>query len=668
MPESGKKSYKLKVAPQSGERHFAIDYAAELNPQQLAAVQAGDGATLVIAGAGTGKTRVLTYRVAWLIENGIPPEEILLLTFSRKAAQEMMRRAAGLLDDRCQRVQGGTFHGFANRMLRRYGGVLGVEPNFTILDRGDLEDAIQFVRNKLGFGEAEKRFPKKGTLAAIFSRCVNTGLSFRKVLDEEYPQYLELEDEIKRVADAVAEYKKARGLLDYDDLLVRLRELVTRDEKTTEFIGRGHRYLMVDEMQDTNRLQMDILRALAKPHGNILAVGDDFQSIYSFRGAEIRNMMDFSDAFPGARIVKVEENYRSSRPILDFTNRIIESAPEKYEKKLFSSIENPQKPVLLSPASEMHQSAFVCQRVLELREEGVPLERMAVLFRTGFHSNDLELALTRARIPFRKFGGFKFIETSHVKDVFAHLRIVVNAFDAISWNRALLLIQGVGPAAANRLVESIVEKRSGIAALRDGALSKKKYASDLRALADFVEKAGGEHVSASEAMEMALKYAEPILKEHYDDWRKRRDDLQSLALVSERYGKLGDFLADMTLDPPGEDLVEEDGSDKEDEYLTLSTIHSAKGLEWQTVFVLSLVEGYLPSAQSLSSDKQVEEERRLFYVAATRAERNLYLLAPQLDPPARFWGNPDFQAGHGPSRFLKEIREVEDCTEIWTLE
>lgn len=662
------KKYRLSPVTAPPRTDLKIPYQKELNAQQYGAVTAPGGPSLIIAGAGTGKTRVLTYRVAWLIENGLAPEAILLLTFTRKSAQEMMRRAGDLLDERCSRVQGGTFHGFANMVLRRFGQAIGIPPSFTILDRSDSEDAIHLVRNRLGMGEGDKRFPKKGTLASVFSRSVNTGLSYRKILADDYPQFADLGDELEKIAAALAEYKTARGLLDYDDLLVRLRDLLTHDEGLSGRVASSWSHVLVDELQDTNLLQMDILKALVKPHGNITAVGDDFQSIYAFRGAEVRNMLDFAQVFPGARVLKIEENYRSTRPILDFTNQIIDCAPEKYEKNLFSSLAGEEKPVLLELPSELHQSTFVCQRVLELREEGLPLSDMAVLFRTGYHSNDLELALTRARIPFKKFGGFRFFDLAHVKDLLAHLRIVANPFDALSWNRVLLLQEGIGPAAATKLVEQIVEDKRGFEALTGPAYRGKKYADALVRLAKYHEKCVTKKLTSSEALEEALKTAEPALKIVYDDWRKRRDDVESLGIAAERTPDLTAFLADMTLEPPDDTRTELDAVDRDEGTLTLSTIHSAKGLEWSAVFLLSLVEGYLPSQQSLSQDKQIEEERRLFYVAATRAKRKLYLLAPRLPPPARFWSSPDFTQATGPSRFLKEIPELQDMTEVWEID
>ncbi|MBL8993671.1 MAG: ATP-dependent helicase [Spirochaetia bacterium] len=670
------KTYKLKAHGDAdlASYELSIDYAKELNPQQLRAVTAREGAYLVIAGAGTGKTRVLTFRVAYLIETGVRPEEILLLTFSRKASQEMKKRAGTVLDGRCERVAGGTFHSFSYLLLRRYAGALGMSNQFSILDRSDVEDAIHLIRNKLGFGESTVRFPTKKTISSIFSRSVNTGLSFRKILAEDFPQYTGHDEDLELIHKFFVEYKKKKNLVDYDDLLIYLRDLLGKESSAADAIKRQYRFVMVDEFQDTNHLQMEILKRLVEPHGNIMAVGDDFQSIYGFRGANFQNIMGFAEDFPGAEILKVEENYRSTEPILSFTNQIILSASEKYEKKLFSSIVGSQKPVFIEPQSETEQSLFITQRVLELREEGVPLNRIAVLFRTGFHSNDLELALAQARIPYRKFGGFKFVETAHVKDLIAFLRILHNPLDAPAWNRVLLLIEGIGPGTSNKLVEKIVDDGLGYEGLVDDAIHKgkgeKKYAGTLIGLRDlFVglrSKSADGQIPMPELIAKFLSFAEPLLKNHYEDYRKRLDDLRSLERIAERYQTLADFLADLSLEAPTEEG--EAGAEKDDEFLTLSTIHSAKGLEWHTVFVMSLVDGYLPSIQSLESDEQIEEERRLFYVAATRAERNLYLLSPGLERPARSYFDPSSFSAGGPSRFLKEMKDFEDHAETWRLE
>ena len=426
-----------KSAEDSQPATLSLDYAAALNPQQLAAVTAADGPSLVIAGAGSGKTRTLIYRVAYLIDKGVDPTTILLLTFTRKAAQEMLQRAGLLIGARSEKVAGGTFHSVANTLLRRYGRPIDLEPGFTILDRGDAEDLIALVRTQLGLSEKEKRFPRKGTIAEIFSKCENTLSGLEDVLLGEFAHFAEHLGDLDKLKKAYVAAKRQKQLLDYDDLLAKLRELLTAHEPTRQAISQHFRYILVDEYQDTNRLQADLVRKLAATHENVMAVGDDAQSIYAFRGATFRNIMDFPTLFPGTKVYKLEENYRSTQPILNLANEIIQGATEKYSKHLFTRKLDGPLPALVQAAGENAQSRFIAQRILELREEGVPLDEIAVLFRSSFHSFDLEIELSRRNLPFVKRGGFKFIETSHVKDLLAHLRVIENPLDAVSWNRLL---------------------------------------------------------------------------------------------------------------------------------------------------------------------------------------------------------------------------------------
>src|SRR6266568_4719677 len=430
------KPYVLKRDPDSpAEPKFSLNYEAELNPGQLAAVKAVDGPILVIAGAGSGKTRTLVYRVARLIESGIPPEAILLLTFTRKAAEEMLQRVGALIGFRSGKVTGGTFHSVANLLLRRYGKAIGLEPGFTILDRGDTEDVINLLRTQHGLTDKAKRFPRKNTIAEIFSKAVNKMLPVEDVVLGEFAHFTDEIEDLQKLHRAFEAYKRKRLLVDYDDLLVRLRELLDRDEGVRRRIADTYRYIMVDEYQDTNRLQAELVRKAASTHDNVMVVGDDSQSIYAFRGATFRNIMDFPKLFPGTQIFKLEENYRSTQPILTLANEVINQAAEKYAKTLFTRKSQGPAPVLVTAADENTQSRFVAQRILELREEDVPLGEIAVLFRSSFHSFDLEIELSRRNIPFVKRGGFKFIETAHVKDILAHLRVVENPRDAVRWNR-----------------------------------------------------------------------------------------------------------------------------------------------------------------------------------------------------------------------------------------
>lgn len=629
-------------------RSLARDYAQELNPQQLAAVEVVDGPALVIAGAGSGKTRVLVYRVARLIDSGIDPASILLLTFTRKAAQEMLGRVGLLIGPHSDRVMGGTFHSVANQLLRRYGRAIGLEPGFTILDRGDSEDLVNLLRVQVGLGETGRRFPRKRTIVEIFSKASNTLRPLDDVLLNEYAHFVDYRAELAALQKAYEATKRQRQLVDYDDLLLRLRELLAVDEPARRMISGTWRYILVDEYQDTNRLQAEVVRHLAATHENVMVVGDDSQSIYSFRGATFRNIMEFPDQFPGTRIFKLEENYRSTQSVLALANAIIEGATDKYSKTLFTHQQQGERPALVQTVGENPQSRFVAQKILELREEGVPLENMAVLFRSSFHAFDLEVELVKNGIPFLKRGGFKFIETAHVKDLVAHARIVHNPLDTVSWNRVLQLVDGVGQKRAKDLIAQLVEAEASYEVLRQGG---GRAALGLCHLAEALEAASQvEDASPPDQLQRLLNYYYPILKEQYDDYPKRIRDLEHLMVMAERYANLEEFLADLTLEPPETSVTEVDASDR-DERLVLSTIHSAKGLEWHCVFVLWLVDGRFPSTYAFQDEDGLEEERRLLYVAVTRAKRLLYLTFPVqvydkitgtiLSKPSRFLDDVD---------------------------
>lgn len=619
--------YILKRQPEeSSPRKLSIDYAAALNPQQLAAVTAGDGPSLVIAGAGSGKTRTLVYRVAYLIDRGVDPSNILLLTFTRKSAQEMLQRAGELIGVRSERVCGGTFHSVANMLLRRYGRAIGLEPGFTILDRSDAEDLIALVRSQLGLNEKDKRFPRKGTIAEIFSKSENTLRSLDDIVIEEFSHFADHLEALAQLQTGYQTAKRQRQLADYDDLLVLLRQLLVQDVKARENISRLYRYILVDEYQDTNRLQADVIKHLAASHQNVMVVGDDSQSIYAFRGATFKNIMEFPTLFLGATIYKLEENYRSTQPILNLANCIIEEAAEKYTKHLFTRKLDGPLPTLAEAAGENAQSRFVAQKILELREEGVPLNEVAVLFRSSFHSFDLEIELSRSGLPFIKRGGVKFIETAHVKDLLAHIRVVANPLDAVSWHRVLMLVEGVGPKKAQDLLTTLVKSEQPFEVLR---AASGRSAQGLRNLAQTLESlSGAEDRRTAEQVNHIYEYYLPILKEQYDDYPKRIRDLDHLHTIAEGYPEVDAFLSDLALEPPDGSVADVEPSDRDDERMVLSTIHSAKGLEWQCVFVIWVVDGKFPSIYSFVTDEELEEERRLFYVAVTRAKRHLFLTYP----------------------------------------
>ncbi|HMU30964.1 MAG TPA: ATP-dependent helicase [Nitrospira sp.] len=621
------KPYILKRTPdQDVVRKFSLDYAKELNPQQYAAVTAADGPALVIAGAGSGKTRTLVHRVAYLIDSGVDPSQILLLTFTRKSAEEMLERVGALIGSRSQRVCGGTFHSVANMLLRRYGRVLGIEPSFTIMDRGDAEDLIALLRAQLGLNEKDKRFPRKGTIAEIYSKCENTLRGLEEIVLDEFSHFADHLDALGKLQRAYQLAKRQRQLLDYDDLLVLLRDLMTQDEASRQAISRQFRYILVDEYQDTNRLQAELIRKLAATHDNVMVVGDDSQSIYAFRGATFRNIMEFPSWFPGATIYKLEENYRSTQPILSLANEIIQEAPEKYTKHLFTRKLDGPLPALVEAAGENAQSRFVAQKILELREEGVPLNEIAVLFRSSFHSFDLEIELSRCGLPFVKRGGIKFIEAAHVKDLLAHLRVVVNPHDAVSWHRVLMLVEGVGPKKAQDLVAAMVRVTDPYQVLRDSSGRSGKGLKELAVVLENLSKS--DDLSPTEQVNRVYEYYLPILKDHHDDYPKRIRDLDHLHTIAESYPGLTEFLADLALAPPDGSAVGVEAAGSDDEQVVLSTIHSAKGLEWQCVFLLWVVDGKFPSVFSFNTDEELEEERRLLYVAVTRAKRYLFLTYP----------------------------------------
>lgn len=635
-----------------------VDYRQALNAQQFAAVTAADGPALVIAGAGSGKTRTLVYRLAYLIDRGVDPSAILLLTFTRKASQEMLQRAGELIGARSDRVTGGTFHSVANLLLRRYGRPIGLESGFTILDRGDAEDLIALLRNQMGLSEKDRRFPRKGTIAEMFSKAENTLGALDDVVLQEFEHFAEHLEELHKLRLAFTAAKRQRQLLDYDDLLVRLRELVTEHAAVQRTISDCFRSILVDEYQDTNRLQADLVRKLAATHNNVMVVGDDSQSIYRFRGATFRNIMEFPDLFPGATIYKLEENYRSTQPILNLANEIIRGAAEKYSKRLFTRKLDGPLPAVVQAAGENRQSRFVAQKILELREEGVPLSDMAVLFRSSFHAFDLEIELSRRDLPFVKRGGFKFIETAHVKDLLAHLRVIENPLDAVSWNRVLLLVGGVGPRRAQQLIASFVTADDPIGVLRDIGGKSSKSLRELAAVLH--ETRGTEALRPADQVNEIYRYYLPILKDQYDDYPKRMRDLEHLYAMAERYESLKDFLADLALEPPDSSVVDVDPADRDDERLVLSTIHSAKGLEWQCVFVIWVVDGRFPSLYSFETEEELEEERRLFYVAVTRAKKHLYL-----SYPVNIFDNTTGSILSKPSRFLDDVPS--SMVDAWTL-
>ena len=624
---------------------YKVNYAQDLNEKQLEAVMSNDGALLVIAGAGSGKTKTLTYRVARLIEDGIAPNNILLLTFTKKAAHEMLSRASLVLDERCEKVAGGTFHSFANVILRKYASALKLKNNFTIMDRSDCEDVINHIVGQM-FPKKEKRFPKKSTLLNMYSKSVNKVIPAKEIIENEFPQFEHCIDKIIEVHKNYVAYKRENSILDYDDLLVYLKILLENNDSLRQKISGEYKYIMVDEYQDTNTLQADVVKLLASVHGNIMAVGDDAQSIYSFRGANYKNIFDFPKLFKDTKIIKLEQNYRSTQNILKLTNTIIEKAKEKYDKELFSQIKSPVKPALICAKNTQMEADFICQRILELLDEDIPLSDICVLARNARMSYSLEIELSKRAIPYRKFGGPKFMETAHIKDVLSHLRVLVNPDYVISLTRILLLLKGVGNAAVNNILPVLKGNFNP-----DIKLLPSNKITSLTPLLKILnkEQASIATKKPAEIVEEIIRYYRPILKDKYDDFNKREKDLDHFQYLATQYSNLEDFISDMALEPPESSVEGMYKNNIDDETLTISTIHSAKGLEWDSVFIIGAVDGRFPSAYSFNSEEEMDEELRLMYVATTRAKNNLYITYPVdmydysmnmvLSKPSRFLDN-----------------------------
>jgi DNA helicase-2/ATP-dependent DNA helicase PcrA len=597
-----------------------------LNPAQYAAATHGDGPILVIAGAGSGKTRTLVYRMAHLIEQGVEPESILLLTFTRRAAQEMLHRASELTAGSCRRIMGGTFHATANILLRRYGQHLGLGSNFTIIDRGDAEGIINLLKSSLGMGGAGKRFPSKRVVMNLISGAINKAATIEQLVQRDHIHLVEFLNDFYTIAEHYHQFKIDHGLMDYDDLLVYWKRLLAESEQARHELSLRFQHILVDEYQDTNQLQAEIVRLLAYRHSNVMVVGDDAQSIYSFRGADFSNIMRFPDQFPGTRIVKLEENYRSTEPILQLTNAIIANAEKKFAKTLFTSITGGTRPRVVTAPNEAAEARYVVQEIKRRQEEGVALRDMAVLFRSGFHSFKLEIELASQGFDFDKRGGLKLTESAHIKDLLSFFRVVINPWDNLSWNRILLQLEKVGPKTVHKILQAIRESDTPITALaayRPGPAWKTQFEQLTQTLHQLQDPA----LTPSDQFDLIMAYYEPVFqKMYYDDYPKRRKELDQIKALIAGYGDLQSFVDDTALDPP--EVGTPEGEVEDGQRLILSTIHSAKGLEWDTVFVIGLAEGRFPH-QHATPGEQWEEERRLLYVAATRAKQQLFLTYPR---------------------------------------
>jgi DNA helicase-2/ATP-dependent DNA helicase PcrA len=622
------------------DSNFQPSYLAKLNAGQRAAVEHGGGEIagplLIIAGAGSGKTNALAHRVAHLVVNGADPRRILLMTFSRRAAAEMTRRveriAGEVLGDKASIVRdglnwAGTFHAMGARLLRDYALDIGFDPAFTIHDREDSADLMNLVRHELGFSRMENRFPTKGTCLAIYSRAVNAQEPLDEVLRKSFPWCRNWTTELKQLFAGYVEAKQRQSVLDYDDLLLYWAEMA-KEAAIAEHLASRFDHILVDEYQDTNRLQASILLAL-KPEGDgLTVVGDDAQSIYSFRAAEVRNILDFPHQFARpAEVVTLDQNYRSTDAILAAANAVIGQAVERFTKNLWTERRSVEKPRLVTVRDEADQANFVCETVLQEREAGTALKAQAVLFRASHHSGPVEVELTRRNIPFVKFGGLKFLDSAHVKDVLAVLRLAENPRDRVAGFRVLQLLPGVGPSTAGAVIEAMATALDAVLGLSAARVPQRTEA-DWPA---FVELFTGlrDRSSWPADLERVRLWYEPHLDRIHEDATTRRADLLQLEQIASGYGSRERFLTDLTLDPPDATSDQAGPPHLDEDYLILSTIHSAKGQEWKNVFVLNAVDGCIPIDLATGEEADLEEERRLLYVAMTRAKDSLHLVAPQ---------------------------------------
>jgi DNA helicase-2/ATP-dependent DNA helicase PcrA len=669
------REYVLK--PYQPEVKHQIDYARELNPQQLAAVTAPPGPALVIAGAGSGKTRTLTYRVAYLLEQGIPADRILLLTFTNKAAGEMMRRVSDLLGHELRSLWGGTFHSIGARILRLHADVIGYQKDFTILDRDDAQDLIKACMADAQIDKKDKHFPKPAVLNEIFSLTANTHKTTEELVDGQFSYFSQFAEQIADLAKRYAARKRATNAMDFDDLLALWLKLLQDNAELREHYQRRFQFILVDEYQDTNKLQSDLIDLLAAKHHNVTVVGDDAQSIYAWRGANFANILEFPKRYPGAKVFKIETNYRSTPEILNVANAAIAANVNQFAKELAPARKSGVKPALVACQDAGQQAAFIAQRALELRDEGMSLNNVAVLYRSHFHALELQLELTRQQIPFSITSGIRFFEQAHIKDATAYLKFVANPRDEISFKRLVQLLPGVAAKGAEKLFQnftSTFEGRAGSPLPADGAHGVTRPTQTLVAVAlqsctkavpkkaavgwtQFVAtisqlEAESTRKSAAKMLRLVMDAGyDDYLKETYDNYERRLDEIQQLAEFAFQFGTVEEFLTQLALLTNVE--AEDDNTAKDDvEKLKLSTIHQAKGLEFDAVFVIMLCDGMFPSARSMESNEGEEEERRLFYVAITRAKSELYITYPLIRGG---FGNTGSDAFQSPSRFLSEI-------------
>jgi DNA helicase-2/ATP-dependent DNA helicase PcrA len=674
------------IEPFRSEINLQIDYARELNPQQLAAVTAPPGPALVIAGAGSGKTRTLTYRVAYLLEQGIPADRILLLTFTNKAAGEMMHRVADLLGRQLPSLWGGTFHSIGARILRSHADLLGYRRDFTILDRDDAKDLIKTCIAEAGIETKGTHFPKPEVLCEIFSLAVNTHKTTGEILDEQYDYFEQFTAQITDLQKRYTARKRATNAMDFDDLLALWLRLLQEHADVREHYQRRFQFILVDEYQDTNKLQSDLIDLLAERHHNVTVVGDDAQSIYAWRGANFQNIFKFPKRHPDAKVFKIETNYRSTPEILKVANAAIAANRDQFTKILTPARKSGLKPALVTCADAAQQAAFIAQRVAELPEEGVNLNRVAVLYRSHFHALELQLELTKRNIPFSITSGIRFFEQAHIKDATSYLKLVANPQDELAFKRIALLLPGIGAKGAGKIWKIFSAKMEKHPSDLDKpqlptpishlparvapalqACSKSVPAKAASAWKQFVETISqleDETVRQSAAKMLRLVMDagyDDYLKENFANYRNRLEDLEQLAVFAYQFGSVEDFLTQLAL-LTNVEAEDGDAANRDAEQIRLSTIHQAKGLEFDVVFVIMLCDGLFPSARSMENDEGEEEERRLFYVAITRAKNELYLSYPLIRAG---YGSTGIDAMQQPSRFLSEIPR--DLLNEWNL-
>ena len=646
------------------ENKSSINYEKELNAEQYEAVKSINGSELIIAGAGTGKTRTLVYRLAYMIENGVMPEQILLLTFTNKAAHEMKSRAVKMLDERCSKIESGTYHSFCNKILRKYISKLEFKSNFNILDASDASEAISIVKDKCGYSNKDKKYPKGNALQAIYSASINKGISIEEVVKKDYIEYIGVIPEIKTIQKAYTKYKKDKNLLDYDDLLVLFVQLLTEHPEVKEKMQKTYRYIMVDEYQDSNIIQLELLKLLCGSNGNICVVGDPDQSIYGFRGSNYMNIINFPKQFNNCKTVILNQNYRSNQEILNLSNKITDQIENRVKKDLVGTWSKGSKPNTIIAKSTMHEAQIVFYNIMQEHKKGTPLKDMAVLIKKSSDSNVLESILIQQsdkyNIPYQKFGGVKFMERAFVKDILAFLKVINNDIDEISWFRLLKLLPNIGSTYANKIISGILE--NGLDELIDVKYSNRKYGAKLPSLHKSIHELS--NMPFNEQIDNLInKYYKEIMKDTISQKRISKEkyiaeinelnsnieEAQVLIKIADGYKSASKFLSDMTLD----NNIEEEDEDK----LTISTIHSAKGLEYKTVYILNCVDGVYPHINSTTTE-EIEEELRVLYVALTRAKENLYIICPEM---VFKYGTMEYVE---PSRFLLNNNIIDRFTDI----